>query len=153
MGEDFRKEWRDGDALRVGRYIFAQLSAAELVSRAVGVLKACSGATSPVAEVEHVLDLSKDRSRWFDAKEAFSAVRDLTLKEEKRPTNRRYALLLYVAENVAKTIYNASRQSAPFDEDSPFWIPLCARDLARVVGEPGFEDRVWSEIIGQPAGR
>ncbi|MDH5233025.1 MAG: hypothetical protein OEY38_23475, partial [Gammaproteobacteria bacterium] len=39
-------------------------------------------------------------------------------------------------EVIAKTLYNITRSSAPFDPDSPYWVIKNALALAKVVGVP-----------------
>jgi hypothetical protein len=64
-------------------------------------------------------------------------------------TNAIYYNLLFVAENTAKTIYNASGERAPFDDDSPWWLASNARSMAREVNDPVFQSEVWSALIGR----
>jgi hypothetical protein len=58
-------------------------------------------------------------SRWKEAHEQFSKIRvGITLPGEKTPEWSLERLFTRVAENAAKTAYNCSGASAPFDQAS-----------------------------------
>ena len=51
----------------------------------------------------------------------------------------------------ARTLYvtnNASREPAPFDPDSPWWLASNARSFAEVVAEAEFDRTVWATLCG-----
>jgi len=102
----------------------------------------------PVAEFEQVRSLAFDPIQWKDAHAAFSAVRQLTLQAEKttKPDNI-YVWLLYLVENTAKVIYNASGEPAPFDNDAGHWVVRCARGVVDKAATPGVAEKVWSAIV------
>jgi hypothetical protein len=91
-----------------------------------------------VPPVDSLAVLASDESSWPLAHAAFSNVRAVTLIEEKAPgtLNRRSARLLFVAENAAKVIYNASQAPAPFDQDAGWWLAKCFADFLAVIKEP-----------------
>jgi hypothetical protein len=146
--EKLYKRRSTGDALAVGQDIFSSLSPTQQVARAGAVLEACAAWVHGPKPVAQVIELAKNPSRWREGHDAHSAVRDLTLAEERASTSKAYEALLFVAENVAKTIFNASGQSAPFDKDAPWWISSCARTLVVEVGERSCEEDVWEALIG-----
>jgi len=72
-------------------------------------------------------------------------VRELTLAAERgsvSPKDPRY-LLLFVAENSARVIYNASRPPDPFDDDSAEWL---LRSMSKFLNALPDSDR--SEPLG-----
>lgn len=144
-----RLEWKNGDAVRVGREILAALAPAAQVERAASILDLCRQKWTPVPAVDAVASLARNPSRWREGHDHFSAVRALTLVEEKRRTNDVYYSLLFVAENTAKTIYNATPTMAPFDEDSPWWLAANALDMASKVKDARFEEQLWRALTGQ----
>jgi hypothetical protein len=82
-----------------------------------------------------VTELAADRSRWPDAHEMFSRVRERTLAAISNKDRGRQAQ--YGFEEIClKSIYNETATNAPFDSDSPHWISKCAIGLARVLGLP-----------------
>ncbi len=101
------------DALALGRAIFDPLAPAQKVERAARVLVVATERVAAPAEVLALLDRVRDPSRWSECHDAFRAVRALTLAEERSPTHRAYYTLLLLAENVAKTAYNASGGAQP----------------------------------------
>jgi hypothetical protein len=96
--------------------------------------------------VLQVADLASNRKHWSRAHDAFSAVRKLTLAAERKPPGKLSHCLLYVAENAAKVIYNASGSPAPFDADSGDWLVRCARDFANHEPDSGFVDTLWAVV-------
>ena len=146
--KQLRLEWKSGGAVRVGRAILEPLSCSRQVSRAAAILDVCRTRWTPVPAVDAVSALARAPERWREGHDHFSAVRQLTLLEERRRTNEIYYSLLFVAENTAKTIYNATEPSAPFDEDSPFWLAANALEMARNVNAPAFENQIWQALIG-----
>jgi len=74
-----------------------------------------------------------DRGRWAKAKGVFDRIRQKTLAATKEGIATKVAQ--YAFEEVcAKTLYNLSGASAPFDPDSPYWIVPNAVALARALG-------------------
>ena len=141
------ERWLAGDAVAVGRDLFEPLTPGQRVERGAAVLRICVSRVPAPPEVAHILTLANDRDRWREAHDAFSSVRGLTLGEARRPTSAAHSALLYVAENVAKTVYNASGAPAPFDNDSPWWIASCARSLATALGDPHFAHLLWTALM------
>jgi hypothetical protein len=79
-----------------------------------------------------------DRAEWHDAREVFNHVRSKLLKAER--TGNAIGASQYRFEEVcAKTLYNLSGASAPFDPDSPYWIVPNAVAFARRVQLPEAE--------------
>lgn len=152
-----RAQWDSGDAMRVGWTTYEALSdqgrvqlAAELLATSCQLLPAVPPA------IGRVLSIAQDGSRWREAHEAFRGVRALTLKHASRDRpDRIYEAALYVAENAAKVIYNASHEPAPFDYDAGYWLVGCAHTLAMVSGEPELKDKFWAVVVAvlQSTGR
>ena len=145
LGE--RARWLDGDAIAVGYRLMKPLSPAAQVARAVAVLERCCAVQPQVPQLQQVLEIGREPARWSEGHKAFRAVRQLTLLEERTPTTKPYEALLFVGEIAAKIIYNASGCSAPFDEDSPWWLPRCALDFCKAVDDQAFTDALWTTIF------
>jgi len=104
---------------------------------------ACSQLPAVPIPVQAVAAIARDPKRWREARAAFDAVRSLTLAEERLHAGGRvYACLLYVAENAAKVVYNATGPLAQFDVDCGNWLVVCMRQFADAIGSPEFADRV-----------
>jgi hypothetical protein len=72
-------------------------------------------------------------NRWPDAHDLFRVIRGKNLKATE--TEDKKAECQYLFEEIcAKTLYNMSRSSAPFDPDSPYWILPNALYLSRAIG-------------------
>ena len=79
-----------------------------------------------------------DRGKWPDAHGVFNHIRSKFLKAE-RTGNANGSAQYRFEEVCAKTLYNLSGASAPFDSDSPYWIVPNAMVFARRVGVPDAE--------------
>jgi hypothetical protein len=69
-------------------------------------------------------------ARWKEAHDQFTAIRTrITLPNERKKKEGADACFAYVAECAAKTAYNCSGESAPFDESSFDWLLRCEREF------------------------
>ena len=57
---------------------------------------------------------------------------------------------LYLAENVAKVLYNATNPVDPFDEDSGWWTVSCLKDYLDCVGNAEVSGAAWAAIAKVP---
>jgi len=97
--------------------------------------------TQRIPEVDALLRIAANPSKWQRGHTAFRAVRAQTLR---KPGSDRECVLL-LAELVAKVTYNASDPAPddPFDEDSGWWIPALLRDLMKHIQDPDFDAKAW----------
>jgi hypothetical protein len=140
-----RDHWASGRAHRAGWVIYEATPGPLRPAWAADILElSCSQLAAVPAPVQAVVAIARDPRRWRDAHAAFSAVRDLTLAEERSHAGGAvYESVLFVAENAAKVVYNASGELAPFDYDCGYWLVGCLRHLADATGSPEFEQRAW----------
>lgn len=83
--------------------------------------------------LRRLIELANDRSRRKQAKALFDEIRHKNLAAGRR--NDHLAQAQYDFEEIcAKTLYNMSREPAPFDPDSPFWVLPLALELGRALG-------------------
>jgi hypothetical protein len=149
MDEPDYDQWLHRGDPEMGRLLLDPLSASERVRRAAAVLHACIEQSERVAEVDQVLEIARDATRWWEGHRAFDAVRRLTLEAERRHATGRYVSLLFVAEITAKTAYNASEPLDPFDDDSPWWLVPNARHFALTLGDARIRRRLWQVLYGE----
>lgn len=144
-----RSDWDWHEALEVGRAVYEALAVDDRPRWAGRLLRLClRQLPNAPAEVVHVADLADDQWRWREGHEAFRSVRELTLRVGKRSRSEPSALVLYVAENVAKITYNASGGSAPFDHDAGWWLLMNVRDfLAAVPPDPQLDDQLRAAVV------
>jgi hypothetical protein len=83
------------------------------------------------------------RDRWQRAHDLFQRIRRKNLDAHLRGDQLLESQYLF-EEVCAKTIYNLSGHSAPFDADSPYWIVPNAFALARTLQ---IDDREVLRII------
>ena len=141
-----REAW-DAAPLAAGVAIYSCVPKECRSQWAASILAACCRRIGSVPKpVEDVIELATDPERWKLAHGAFSDVRQLTIDAERGPIGKLDHCLLYVAENTAKVIYNASGSSAPFDRDSGAWLVRCAKEFADCENDPTFTLSLWSLI-------
>jgi hypothetical protein len=113
---------------------------------------ACSRLPEVPSQVQDVIDIGHSRKRYREGHDAFSAVRELTLVNDKtRAGGAEYAALLVTAENAAKVIYNGSGveepikpgEKAPFDDECGYWLAGCLSRLVEADGSPHLKDDAW----------
>ena len=82
---------------------------------------------------DELLAMVRKRERWKLAHGLFQRIRHKRLAADK--ASNVVATAQYMFEEVcAKTLYNLSGESAPFDADSPYWVVPRAIALARTIG-------------------
>jgi len=110
-----------------------------LASVATNLLESCCRAVAaPPEEVLSVIRIGKNKQDWGCGHDAFDAVRVLTLEAQRRkasPKNASYALL-FVAENAAAVLYNATVPRDPFDADRGTSFLLCVADFLPMLPPP-----------------
>jgi hypothetical protein len=132
--------WEGGRALDAGELIFESLPAETRPIWAAGILRLVheSGGRNCFA-IQVVLEIADDPTEWASARGAFLKLRKETLRLERSWfSSRKQRLLLlqlYVAENVAKVLYNATNPADEFDGDSGWWIAKCLRDFVEMCDD------------------
>lgn len=76
-----------------------------------------------------------EKHRWVKAHGLHSTLRDRNLKAIKQ-ANRVKGAQYCFEEVIAKTLFNLTRPTAPFDPDSPYWVIKNAIALADVLNMP-----------------
>jgi hypothetical protein len=88
-------------------------------------------------------EILMERNRWWEAHDLFQRIRRKNL-EAARQGDQILEAQYHFEECCAKTVYNLSGESAPFDADSPYWIIPCAFRLARMLQ---IDDQEFLQII------
>lgn len=139
--------WSTGSPLEAGRLIYEQIPDVRRPPWAAAILDLCRPLIPPVPEIDAVREIAADSRRWKDAHAAFRLVRRLTLEAEgTESATAVYRGVLYVTENAAKVIYNASGEAAPFDEDSGWWLVSSLRHVVDGIGGRSFEAQAWAVV-------
>ena len=76
-----------------------------------------------------------EKARWYKAHGLHSTLRDRNLKAIKQKNKAKECQYCF-EEVIAKTLYNLTRSSAPFDPDSPYWVIKNALSLAKALEIP-----------------
>lgn len=92
-------------------------------------------------EYQNLVSILRDESRWEEAHDLFGDIRSnitLSMIDGERSLDHYF---VYIAENAAKTAYNCSGGSAPFDSDSFEWLLRCERNFVKQVKPPSGRPR------------
>ena len=148
------EHWRDGQPLEAGRLLYEQLSPqarAKWASRILQLVIQRSGLQ--VSAIEHIIRIANDTTKWSEAHRAFSKLRKSTFDLESLYSQsvKQELLLhhLYLAENVAKVIYNSTDPMDEFDEDSGWWVVVCLRGLVDWWNDGVFSEAAWVTLCSQ----
>jgi hypothetical protein len=99
---------------------------AEHASKALEIVRRLLPHVRPRPEYDRLVTVLADSSRWHEAHALFNDIRvRITLPSESYGGHTLDDYFVYIAENAAKTAYNCSGRSAPFDEDSFEWLLKC----------------------------
>jgi hypothetical protein len=142
--ENTKQLWESGDAIQAGRIIFEAIPNAKRPSWAASVVSFCQPLFSVLPEINEVLTIAQNSSRWREAYEAFQAVRRANL------ANRDAALENYyrVGELAAKVTYNACEESksAPFDKDSGSKLVGILRAICEMKKDKNFTEEAFRVV-------
>lgn len=147
--DEAREHWDEGRLLEAGRLLYERIPIELRPVWAAEVLAIACNHLPIIPEVETVLEMASDPSRWPEAYETFSAVRDLTLQAEGQAVGRPYLEVLWLVELVAKVTYNASGGPAPFDPDSGWWVAVALLDIVDQVDDPEFAAKAWATLSSE----
>ena len=91
----------------------------EHASRALEIITRLLPHVAPHEEYERLVSILEAPARWKEAHDCFGDIRvNITLPTESHHLRTLDDIFTHVAENAAKTAYNCSGESAPFDNDS-----------------------------------
>jgi hypothetical protein len=89
-------------------------------------------------EYQDLISILQNPGRWKDAHAQFTKIRvNITLPSEASKKHTLDDHFAYVAENAAKTAYNCSGESAPFDNDSFHRLLKCEQQFLERLNQNG----------------
>lgn len=98
--------------------------------QALDILERLLPRVTPRREYQDLVAILRAPARWKDAHDQFTKIRvNITLPSESHKKTNLDHYFAYVAENAAKTAYNCSGESAPFDNDSFHWLLKCEQEF------------------------
>jgi hypothetical protein len=98
-----------------------------------GLLQLLAPHCSDRSTIDAISRMAREHRAWPKAHDLFDQIRAKTLAAD-RSGDRKLICQYSFEEICAKTLYNLSLSSAPFDPDSPYWIIPNALAFARQVG-------------------
>ncbi len=150
MSEDSRPEQLPAD-ISSSNALVRRIAAETHADLARMILELSLEFVPAIPEVANVASIAAQRQRWEEAQAAFDAVRRETLRAESRCQGKPdpELMILGVAENTAKVIYNATYPLAPpFDSDSMAYLILTASELSAMLGEDRFSNELRDLVAG-----
>jgi hypothetical protein len=97
-----------------------------------GLIAALKPRCIEVRTLDQLADVVEDHARWRTCHDLFQRIRKKTLPAQSAGDKLLEAQYLF-EEVCAETLYNLSREPAPFDSDVPFWISPNASYLGRTL--------------------
>ncbi|MHB8903304.1 MAG: hypothetical protein ACYC6Y_31465 [Thermoguttaceae bacterium] len=108
----------------------------EHAAKALEIVERLSPFVTWRPEYQELVDVLREPHRWKEAHAVFNRIRvNVTLTSENHKKQDLDACFVYVAENAAKTAYNCSGCSAPFDKDSFDRLLNCEKRFIEKVNE------------------
>lgn len=105
----------------------------DIISAMMEMLVLFRGVCKDVETLDRLIKMAPNRGKWAGGHSLFSDIRKKKLLASKQ--GAQLLVAQYDFEEVcAKTLYNLSQSSAPFDPDSPFWIVPLGVALGRELG-------------------
>lgn len=133
--------WAAGD-LGAAVEIAARIPATKQPAWAASLVSWCAErAPRRPLEVDRLLEIAPDVTRWHEARGVFHVLRERKLAAQ---GDEDLTALLSVAELAAKVTFNASGGSAPFDRDSAARLAVALRRFVeRLASHPDVEHEAW----------
>ncbi|HKX29150.1 MAG TPA: hypothetical protein VJ302_15755 [Blastocatellia bacterium] len=106
-------------------------------------------------QIDRLLEIADQPTKWRKAHQAFSSIRGQTLKldDQRRhgSTDKQEILgaVLVLAELVAKVTYNATSPDDEFDEDSGWGIATILRGFVDRWNDDDFPRAAWTELSNE----
>jgi hypothetical protein len=98
--------------------------------QALEIMQRCMPLVPHRREYLDLVDILQAPGRWKEAHDQFTTIRTkITLPFERQKKKDSEAYFVFVAEQAAKTVYNCSGESAPFDDDSFEWLLRCEKEF------------------------
>jgi len=146
-----QEKWLRGDALEAGRMLFERIVLKERTKWAISILEAVvSRLSAQIDALNELQSICTFPERAVNGKVLFSKIRKQTLAIESKSAISKeeqfIVAVLYLAENVAKVVYNETDPPDEFDEDSGWWIASCARECVKRLENSDFEQLVWQRL-------
>jgi len=104
-----------------------------IIAAMLEMLAVFESACKDVDTLGRLSKMASDRWKWAGGHSLFQDIRQKTLNAEKRGDP--LAIAQYTFEEIcAKTLYNLSGSTTPFDADSAFWVVPLGVALGREIG-------------------
>lgn len=133
--------------MQAGHDLSLHLEGESLSEWLAGIIVVASAAVPSDPIYEDLLVCIRSAERWHEARQLFEQLREKRM----RSVDPIEGEFLDTAEDVAKTLYNASGGPAPYDSHARWKISQDLLELAQQVGTPEFEVACWNALSSQQA--
>ena len=133
----------DNRPLELGRVLYDNLLTEERPQWAASILRLAYTRTRIVPEIDQLLSIAENPTRWNEALTMLDTLRGLTLAEKNDLHNE----VIVLSQKVAQVIYNASGQPDPFPYDVGWKMIADLHTIVNLVNNSAFTAHVWDVLI------
>lgn len=152
--ERAKEYWQGGQPVEAGRLIYDSLAPEARPAWAARILRlVIERSKVDRSHFERILFTAEHPRQWANGHRCFDLLRNETLKyDDMRRMGRltkeqdTFALVLSMAELVAKVTYNAVDPPDEFDEDSGWWIAASLKSFVDSWKDDEFSKAAWSAL-------
>lgn len=137
-------EWDAGKPLLAGRAIYEHLRPEHRPPWAAEILEIFAPLAPGAPEISALLAIAEDPVRWPEAQSIFDALRARRRAIAGEGSKAAIAMVLELAENVAKVTFNSTGLPAPYDHNSGWRIGANLQALLSLDPDPTLRARVWA---------
>ncbi|MBE9597881.1 hypothetical protein [Pedobacter sp. MC2016-24] len=129
--------------IKIGEQIFEAVPSSLKPKWAGIILNKFNRYITEIPEIKELTEIIKKSDRWHEAHEQFGLIRRFLL-DNTNYTPQEYILL---AESIAKITYNSSREPAPFDFDSGYYVPSLALKAAEFFQDERLQEDIKTTLL------
>ncbi|MEQ8638686.1 hypothetical protein [Gimesia maris] len=149
--KDAKLLWDKGRSLEAGQIIFNNIPTDLKPKWSLAILDlAVLKSGTHFGPINTLQQTGREPQKWNLVRDVFSSIRKKTLELEQSDCisheQKELLYLLYLAENVAKVIYNATKPLDEFDLDSGAWIVSCLKDCIDISKNDQFAESAGSVL-------
>jgi hypothetical protein len=133
----------DNRPLELGRVLYDNLPTEKRPLWAASLLRLAYTRTRLIPEIDQLLDIVENPTRWNEALEALDSLRGTTLLDR----NALHLEVVDLAQKVAKVTHNASGQPDPFPNDTGYRMIVDLHQIVNLVNNTDFTAHVWDKLI------
>jgi hypothetical protein len=133
----------DNRPLELGRVLYDNLTLEQRPLWAASILRLAYTRTRIVPEIDQLLKVAEDPTRWHEALQSLDSLRGITIVDK----NVLHHEIVDMAQKVAKITHNTSGQPDPFPDDIGYRLIVDLHQIVGLVDNDAFTSHVWDKLI------